>query len=262
MAFCEPAEVMRVSRVTPSMLRVRLRAVGDWRWFVDGRGDERIDLAFPAPGETVADVSHFVDEHAGVHRSDPAPEWRHYTARKVHAAGAEIDIDFVLHEGGVASAWAERAEPGHVLGVFRGATASRAYYAPPADATWQLFVADATGLPGLARIVEELPPGARAQAIVEVPTEADRQHVESRGDVTWIWVVGPAGPASQLPSVVERLALPDGPGYAWVACEASISRRIRGLLRGVHAQPRDRHRTVGYWTAGASGHVEQPRGEG
>ena len=261
MAFCEPAEVVSIDRVTPSMLRVRLRTVGPWRWFIDGKGDERIDLAFPAPGETVADISHFNDEHAGVKRDDPEPEWRHYTARKVHEGGTEIDIDFVLHDGGVASAWAQRAQPGHMLGVFRGAEVSRAYYDPPSDATWQLLVADATGLPGLARIAEELPAGARAQAVIEVPTEADRQTIETNADIEWIWVVGPGGLASELPSVVERLSLPAGPGYAWVACEASASRRIRSLLRNTHGQPRDRHRAVGYWTAGAAGHVEQPRGE-
>lgn len=124
-----------------------------------------------------------------------------------------------------------------------------------------LLVADATDLPGLARIAEELPAGARAQAVIEVPTEADRQTIETNADIEWIWVVGPGGLASELPSVVERLSLPAGPGYAWVACEASASRRIRSLLRNRHGQPRDRHRAVGYWTAGAAGHVEQPRGE-
>lgn len=259
MAFCEPAEVVRVARVSPSMIRVRLRAVGAWRWFVDGTGDERIDLAFPHPGETVADVSFFNDQHAGVEREDPAPPWRHYTARAVHGGGEELDVDFVVHDVGVASAWAESAAPGHVLGVFRGASVSRAYHAPPGDAQWQLLVADATGLPGLARIVEELPEGAVVQAVIEVPSEQDRQEIATRGEVSWTWVVGPGGPESALPGAVERLTLPDTPGYAWVACEAAASRRIRDLLRLVHAQPRTRHRTIGYWTAGLTGHVEQMR---
>lgn len=257
MSFCQPAEVVQVRQLTPSIVRVRLRAVGAWRWFVNGQGDERIDLAFPFPGETVADVDFYNDGHGGASRLGPEPPWRHYTARRVYADGAELDIDFVIHDGGVASSWAQRAEPGHVLGVFRGATESRAYYMPPADSEWRLLVADATGLPGLARIIEELPAGARAQAVIEVPHEADRQQIDTRGDVEWIWLTGPGGLSTRLPEVVETLTLPSsGPGYAWVACEASASRRIRGLLRGVHAQPRDRHRAVGYWTAGAAGHVE------
>lgn len=257
MAFCEAAEVVSVTRLTPSMIRVRLRAKGEWRWFTGGRGDERIDLAFPHPGETVADVSYFNDQYAGIARQDQSPPWRHYTARAVHDGGAEFDVDFVVHDGGVASAWAKAAAPGHVLGVFRGAAESRAYHVPPADSEWQLLVADATGLPGLARIVEELPEGARVQAIIEVSSDADRQHVETRGQVTWTWLVGAGGAQSALPEAVQRIRIPEGPGYAWVACEAAASRQIRSILRRVHAQPRARHRAVGYWTTGVSGHVEQ-----
>lgn len=257
MAFCEEAEVVRVTQLTPSMIRVRFRTRGGWRWFDNGRGDERIDLAFPLPGETIADVSYFNDQHAGVDRWDQSPPWRHYTARKVHNGGAEFDIDFVVHDGGVASAWAKSAEPGHVLGVFRGAEKSRAYHLPPEDSEWQLLVADATGLPGLARIVEELPAGARVQAVVEVPSDNDRQRIETRGHVTWTWLVGAGGLQSLLPETVEQISLPEGPGYVWVACEAQVSRRVRGILRRVHEHPRARHRVVGYWAAGVSGHIEQ-----
>ena len=258
MAFCEPAEVIRTTRLTPSMIRVRLRTVGEWRWHTDGRGDERVDLAFPHPGETSADVAFFNDREYGQARVDVEPPWRHYTVRAVHEGGRELDIDFVVHSGGLASSWAEDAEPGHVLGVFHGGN-SRAYYSPPADAVWQLLVADATGLPGLARIIEELPDGVEVHAVVEVPDAADRQIVHSRGSVSWTWIVGPGGLASQLPAAVEALTLPDSPGYAWVACEAVAARRVRKHVREVRGLARDRHRAVGYWTAGTVGHVEQDR---
>jgi len=258
MAFCEPAEVVRTTRLTPSMIRVRLRTIGEWRWHADGRGDERVDLAFPRPGDSTADVSFFNDREYGHSSTGEEPPWRHYTVRAVHDGGRELDVDFVVHDGGLASGWAERAAPGHVLGVFHGGS-SRAYYSPPADARWQLLVADATGLPGLARIVEELPDGAEAHAVVEVPSEADRQEIATRGRVTWTWIVGPGGLASELPSAIEGLELPDGPGYAWVACETAAARRLRKHVRDVRGLARDRHRAVGYWTAGTVGHVEQDR---
>jgi len=258
MAFCEPAEVVRTTRLTPSMIRVRLRAVGEWRWHTDGRGDERVDLAFPRKGETEADVAFFNDREYGTASSDDEPPWRHYTIRAVHNDGREIDIDFVVHSGGVASGWAEAAVPGHVLGVFHGGN-SRAYYSPPVDAEWHLLVADATGLPGLGRIIEEMPEGVEVHAVVEVPHEADRQSIPTRGRVSWTWVVGPGGLASELPATVAALTLPDGPGYAWVACEAVAARSVRKHVRDVRGLPRDRHRAVGYWTAGTVGHVEQDR---
>lgn len=258
MAFCEPAEVVSATRVTPSMIRVRLRAVGDWRWHVDGNGDERVDLAFPRRNETNADVAFFNDREYGHVHSNDEPPWRHYTVRSVHDGGREFDIDFVVHDGGLASGWAERATPGQVLGVFHGGS-SRAYYAPPVDSAWQLLVADATGLPGLARIVEELPVGAQAHAVVEIPHESDRQLIATRANVVWTWIVGAGGLDSKLPSAVESFTPPAGPGYAWVACEAAAARRVRKHVRETIGLARDRHRAVGYWTAGTSGHVEQDR---
>ena len=258
MAFCQPAEVVHTTRVTPGMIRVRLRSVGDWRWHVDGRGDERVDLAFPWPGETHADVEFFNDREYGRASRGEEPPWRHYTVRAVHDDGREIDVDFVVHDGGLASGWAERTTPGEVLGVFSGGT-SRAYHAPPADTAWQVLVADATGLPGLARIIEELPADVEVHAVVEVPADADRQVIPSRARVSWTWLVGPGGLHSELPAAVESLTLPDGPGYVWVACEAAAARRVRKHVREVRGLARDRHRAVGYWTAGTTGHVEQDR---
>lgn len=254
MAFCEPAEVVRVIRVSPSLIRVRLRAVGEWRWPADGRGDERVDVAFPWPGETRADVTYFNREHAGEVVDEAEPPWRHYTMRAVHDGGREFDIEFAVHGSGVASAWAEQAEPGQVLGIFRGSAVSHAYHVLPADAEWQLLVADTTGLPGLARIVEELPEGMPVQAIIEVPCHEDRLEIATRGHVEWTWIVGPGGVDSALPAAVAEVTVPETPGYAWVACESAAARTIRSHLRGPLQQPRNRHRAIGFWTAGKVGH--------
>lgn len=152
-----------------------------------------------------------------------------------------------------------RAEPGHLLGVF-WSDSSRSHYQAPAGPRWQLLVADATGLPGLGRIVEELREGDVAQAIIEVETEEDRQEFVTRGDVTYTWLVGSGlGKApSALFEAVERVEFPESESadvYAWVACESATSRRIRKHLREVRGIARDKHNVVGYWREGADGHV-------
>lgn len=123
-----------------------------------------------------------------------------------------------------------------------------------------LLVADATGLPGLGRIVEELREGDVAQAIIEVETEEDRQEFVTRGDVTYTWLVGSGlGKApSALFEAVEKIEFPESESadvYAWVACESATSRRIRKHLREVRGIARDKHNVVGYWREGADGHV-------
>ena len=259
MSNCHPARVIAVERLSPNMARVTLAPVGDWTWVTDGIGDERIDLAFPRVGETEASLAFFNQENYGSAELDYSvePPWRHYTVRQVRAGGAEFDIDFVLHEGGHASDWALRAEPGHVLGVFGAGEPTRSHYRDASAVDWQLLVADATGLPGLGRIVEELQPGQRAHAIVEVISDEDRQEFETRGELTIEWLAGSGMglSPSRLADAVRALEFPEGTPYVWVACEAATSRAIRSHLRRDRGLARDTHSAIGYWSAGKTGHV-------
>lgn len=264
------------------MIRVELEAIGGWRWPTDGYGDERIDIAFPFEGEHVAQIEYFNradygraakhdDEHSHDHDHDhdhdddeadaaDAPPWRHYTVRAVADGGRRLDIDFVVHVGGVASGWAERAQVGDVLGVFYSGESS-SYYNAPVDAEWQLLIADATGLPGLGRIIEGLRPGVQVHAVIEVHDALDEQQFETAGEVSYTWLHGSGlgRRPSELARTIEGLTLPQGAGYAWIACEAAESRAIRRHLRSVRGMARTSHHAIGYWTAGHIGHFEQER---
>lgn len=245
------------------MIRISLEAVGDWRWYAGGQGDERVDIAIPRPGETEADLSVFNSPEYGRGWVGEEPPWRHYTVRAVRDGGRELDIDFVVHNGGIASSWAERAEPGHLIGVFgefgpETDAESSSYYGAPADAAFQLLVADATGLPGLGRILSELPAGVRVVAIVEVPEAADIQELPSAADVEFVWLTGSGNgyAPSALAEEVAKISDPGEPWYAWVACEAATSRAIRRDLRTRLGLARDRHHAIGFWTQDESG--DQP----
>lgn len=256
---CAPARVVHTERLTPNMIRIRFEAEGDWRWPTHGRGDERVDIALPEPGSTVAAIHVFNLPEYGRGWTGVEPPWRHYTVRQVHDGGRQLDIDFVVHDGGHASSWAERAEPGHIIGIFGAGEREEpsSYYNAPADAAFQLLVADATGQPGLGRILEQLPTGARALAIVEVPTAEDVQQYDSRGDIEIRWLIGTGNghAPSALAAEVAKLNAPEGEWYAWVACEASTSRAIRSDLRGRLGLARDRHHAIGYWTQDRTGNM-------
>lgn len=251
---CAPARVDQVTRLSPHMIRIGFEAVGDWRWHVDGIGDERVDIAIPAPGENIAALETFNLPEYGPGWTGEEPPWRHYTMRSVHDGGARFEIDFAVHGHGVASLWAERAEPGHVIGVFHEGE-TRSYYAPPADAQLQILVADATGLPGLGRILEGLPASAQALVVAEVATEDDILAFTSAASVEYRWLFGTGNglSASALPDAVAEISSPPAPWYAWVACEASASRAIRKDLRQRLGSPRDRHHAIGYWARDKAG---------
>lgn len=252
---CSPARVVSTTPLSPHMRRIEFEAVGTWRWFIDGIGDERVDIAIPRPGETVAELETFNSPEYGHGWEGEEPPWRHYTMRAVRDGGKRFDIDFVIHEGGIASDWASRAEPGHVIGVFTSSDESSSYYGPADDTEFQLLVADATGLPGLGRILEQLPADAHARAIVEVATEADVLPLATDATVEITWLVGSGNgfAPSDLAKTVAQFEQPTGAWYAWIACEAATSRAIRSDLRARLGLARNRHHAIGYWTQNLSG---------
>jgi NADPH-dependent ferric siderophore reductase len=177
--------------------------------------------------------------------ADDEPEIRSYTVRRFDPDLPEMVIDFVRHEGGAAATWAIQAQVGDVVYL----SPAKGWYAPPADAEWQLLLADMTALPALGRILEELPAGTRAIALTELTDGADIQHIESAAEVTHRWLAGSGnghGP-SRLLEALTQIELPEGPGYIWFAGEAAESRAVRKYVRRKLGWDTDRFTIIGYW---------------
>jgi NADPH-dependent ferric siderophore reductase len=220
--------------VTPRMRRVPLvgEAMDDFAW----KAGQDLVLNVPlkggsgAAGETVR---------------------RHYTIRSYDAAEQRLEIDFVLHGEGPAARWAQTCELGDEIQAAgpRGRTVLRE------GVDWHLFVGDETCLPGIVAMLEALPAGARATAIIEVWDKDERQTPLSRADlqVEWFHRNGPAQPGSPL--LIDRLNLfapPPGSGAAYVIGETSTVRAVRqGLI--AKGFPRDRIAAEGYWRPGRVG---------
>ena len=89
-------------------------------------------------------------------------------------AALELDVDVVLHDGGVASDWAAGAEAGDevaVSGPGRG-------YAVDADAPAFLLGGDETAIPAISQLLEVLPAATPVQVHIEV-TQPDARLVLS-----------------------------------------------------------------------------------
>src|SRR5262245_56986334 len=106
------------------------------------------------------------DDAVGIYFGE-GPERRNYTVRHRGPGRDQITCDFVLHQRGMASDWVRHARPGDRVGLDH----ARSWYRPEPITRWQLLVADLSGLPALARILDEQPAGVDAAVIVEV---ADR----------------------------------------------------------------------------------------
>ncbi|WP_411558301.1 siderophore-interacting protein [Plantibacter sp. MPB07] len=241
--------VTAATPLSPNLIRITLGGPGVEDFVSTGTGDEYVRVFFPH-GADPTDVSLPVPSGDWWETPEGSPQapMRTYTISAVRQDPVEIDIDFVVHEAGVAGPWAVRARPGHVLGL----NSPTGLYAPPADIGWQVLVADLTGLPAVTRIVAQSPPGLRTRVVLEVPSERDRIAVETNDDVTVTWVVGGNGHG---PSALGRLVrsvvderLPLDQGYIWVAGETVALRDVRKYLRKELGLPATRFKVVGYWT--------------
>jgi NADPH-dependent ferric siderophore reductase len=230
--------------ITPSMRRIRCTAPG------------LADLAY-LPGQ---------DLMFAVPAADGTSFRRRYTIRSIDRPTSSIDVDIVLHGDGPGSAWAASARPGariEAIGPRGKVTVDQA-------ADWHLFAGDDSALPASLAMAESLPSADAAVVVLEVDGPADQQ-LASTADgraipVHWVHRAG-ADPDSStnLVAALRGLAIPPGPGHAYLAGELGMVADMRATLleRGlapeqISAKP--------YWRAGvanaAHGEPERPAADG
>jgi NADPH-dependent ferric siderophore reductase len=170
---------------------------------------------------------------------------RTYTVRDYDSTTGAITVDILLHGVGVGTDWVRRTAGGDGIVIAHPG----AWYAPSADAGPQLLVADMAGLPALARIIEALPPGIGASAIVELLDENDLDYLPQRSGVEVIASIGTGNGigASALADLVRRQSATDTWGYCWFGGEAAEARAIRKFLRRELCWDVRQFDVMGYW---------------
>lgn len=176
---------------------------------------------------------------------------RHYTIRRLDREARLLEIDILLHGDTPGPSWARAARPGDLIEA-RGPR-GRTVVDPEAD--WHLFCGDETGLPAILHMLETLPAGVPAFVFLEVASPEDRVPVDSPAEVTVEWVFrdgAPPGPGTLLLDRLERFALPEGRGKAYVTGETSNVRRQRQSLLS-RGMTREQVAAEGYWRPGRAG---------
>lgn len=242
--------VRRVSSLTPRVRRVVL--VGDdLEGFVSAGFDDHVKLFFPDAAGVLPEA--VVGEN-GVSFSEgqPKPEGRDFTPRRYDAKFGELTIDFGLHAHGPATAWAARAVPGATVAV--AGPRGSAVLSDTFD--WHLLVGDDTALPAIARRLEELPVRATALVVLEVDELSEQQPLPSPASVHATWVHRCDGGENAIDVAVAKVELPAGEGFAWVAGEASMARRIRKHFIEARGLDKAWVKAAAYWKLGATGKHE------
>jgi NADPH-dependent ferric siderophore reductase len=227
-------DVLRVDKIAANMIRVTLG--GDLEDFTSLGFDDHVKLFFPT-GKVGAD-------------GEPEFESRDYTPRRHDPQAKTLEIEFVIHDAGPATRWAEQAKAGQTLRI----GGPRGSFVIPMTYDWHLLIGDDTGLPAIARRLEELPAGTRAVVLAEVDSAADEVTFKSKAEVSVTYVHrngADAGSTDVLARGLKSLKLPKGDYYAWVACESLTAKALRAQLIADHGANPKWIRAAGYWRRGA-----------
>lgn len=230
--------------VTPGMIRITLGG-GDLHDYPStGIGDEYVRVHFPLPDGSLPHPQ-ILEDGAWKYAADQYPPVAPYTIRRHDPVTGEIDIDFVIHGHGSATEWARSAQAGDEIAI----GLPRGLYEPPRNADRMVFVTDATGLPALGRLLEQLDPASSATCLVEVAEESHRQELVSPANLHVQWIAGRGNgiAPSAMTQMLRTIELPED-CYVWVAGESKELRSARRYLRHERGLAPSRYTVIGYWT--------------
>ncbi len=245
--FFQTIEVVSSRMVTPHIKRVTFRSDGFGSY---AAGGIHVRLIFPPAGRKPVWPSLSADGRIQWPSGPDTLAARVYTIRSINLEANEIEIDFVLHdhEDGVAAPGADfgaDAAPGQVVGIF----APGGNEIPKAQSL--LLFADETGLPAMARILEDLPATSRVSAFAEVDSPADHYDLPSAANIelTYLYRRGrKPGTVGLLPEAMRQFTTPCHPSaYLWAGCEFDDYMEIRRLARKDWRLARENHSVVAYW---------------
>lgn len=231
--------VLRNERISAGFQRVVLG--GEALAGFSSRGfDDHTKVFFPQPG--VLFVPPVVTDEGIVWPNDVRPASRDYTPL-YDETRHELALDFFIHEGGVASDWAQHARAGDTLTI----GGPRGSLVVPLSYGYQLYVCDESGMPALRRRLEALRAAGHrgvVKAIVTVADAACQDYLAHLNDVDIDWVIGHSEQA--VDERLAALAIPDDDYFLWITGEGKVVKNLSRRFDGETFDPQ-LVRAAAYW---------------
>ncbi|MGD8107900.1 siderophore-interacting protein [Pantoea sp. FN0302] len=205
--------------------------------------DDHIKLFFPDAenGELLLPE---ISDQGVVWPEGKRPQSRDYTPLTWDAAANTLTIDFFIHPGGLASGWAEKAQPGDplVIGGPRGS------FCMPLDYAFQLYLCDESSLPALNRRLTEIQaaqPDAEIHVMIMADETQSRAYLPSLAGVTCHFL--PAGDVDAARHALRQLTIPQQGYFLWLTGEGARVKALLDDLIGERQINENYLRGVAYW---------------
>ena len=240
--------VRRMESLSPRLVRVTLGGSELEGLVVEAPGAS-VRLLLPSPGTGDLIIPRW-NGNEFLLPDGQRPVIRTFTPRRVDPVKLELDLDIVLHEGGIASAWAGAAAPGDsaaISGPGRG-------YVIDEEATAFLLGGDESAIPAISQLLESIPERIPVEVHIEIVHPDARLALphHPKASVSWHPAVTGGRPGDALVSAVEGTGIAPGT-RVWVAGEAAAVHRIRRNLFKLRGIPRSQATVRGYWKHGGDG---------
>ena len=157
------------------------------------------------------------------------PISRTYSIRHYDRDSNLLSVDFVLHaDPGIACAWATAAREGDQVGL---AGPGPMRLCNPAASRF-LLIGDASSLPAIMAVIDQLPLQAEVQVIMELP-KGYQPFIDCRrqSNISWHWLEQTFNPETTVLPLIKSLALPLAETCVAIASEHKTVLCLRQYFR-------------------------------
>lgn len=175
---------------------------------------------------------------------------RPYTVRDFRKNKLELDIDFAIHseDSGYASSWASKAKIGDQIYI----SGPGAKNIVDLSYNWFFLVGDMSSLPAISVNIEGLNKNSIGSAIIEIPTEEDKQKIIKPENFFIDWLINsdPKKSSERLLEKVKQVKWYNDDPYIWVACEFNAMKVLRNFFQNEKKISKKNMYISSYWKKG------------
>lgn len=205
--------------------------------------DDHIKVFFPENAGSSLALPQLTDEGI-VWPGGVRPAARDYSPLEFNGIDS-LTLDFYIHDGGVASNWANTAKPGDQIAM----GGPRGSFVAPTDYACQIYVCDETGLPAFKRRYAEMQ--AQEIHLLAYTEEATgRGYLGELENVQVSWLGSGTMQANNLGPLIatlDKIALPAEEYFIWLTGEGEAVKLLSDYFTQQRGADTDYVRAVAYW---------------